>query len=144
MARNQIDQTFDGAHLLKDAGAITSSAAAQVGGSARQLDLGAARMDGRVIVDVTALDVANGDEIYTLEFQLSNTSGFGSGVVVSAALRLGDSSTTGGSADSTTGRQELGVTNEVNGVTYRYARMFTRCAGTSPSINYTAFLAKSA
>lgn len=141
MARQQKDFTYDNATLLKDAGAITADAAAQVSASNKILDLGAARMDGRVIVDVSAIDVSSADEVYVLIAQFSNSSTFASGVIGGVALRLGAAAALQGeSAASVVGRYELPVTNEINGTTYRYMRMYTDVGGTTPSINYTAFL----
>lgn len=145
MARQQKDATYDHATLLKDAGAVTSSAAAEVASAARVLDLGMdSRVDGRVIADITAITTAAADQVYGIEFQVSNSATFASGVVVAASLRVGHATAVGGSSNTAApARLELGVTNEVNGVRYRYARAFTRVAGTgSPSINYTAHLAR--
>lgn len=137
MPRQQKDQTYDHAHLMKDAGAVTAAAAAQVGGEDRVLDLGAGRIDGRVIVDVSALTVST-DERYDIELQLLNVD---NEVVIGATLVLGEAAAAGNQEDSVPGRYELHVTNEVNGVIYPKARLFTRAAGTAESINYTAFLA---
>lgn len=145
MARNQKDEIFDTATQLKDAGAITADAPAQVGGANAILDLGLARVDARVVVDVSAIDVASGDELYNLRFQLSNSASFASGVIGGPILQLGDSTVLiGESADSLVGRYEMGVCNEVNGTLYRYARLYTDVGGTTPSINYTAYLVKKA
>lgn len=143
MARNQKDFTYDNKLLLKDAGLVAVSAAATVLGSAATavLDLGAARMDGRVIVDASAIESDTGDELFTVIAQFSNAIGFGSGVFSGAALLLGHSATTLDSAVSAAGRRELHVTNEINGVTYRYMRLFTKVAGTvATGVNFTAFL----
>ena len=89
MARNQKDFTYDNDLLLKDAGLVASSAAATVSASAKQLDLGAARVDGRVIVDISAIEVDTGNEKYEIEVQVSNTSGFGAGIFIAALAKLG-------------------------------------------------------
>jgi hypothetical protein len=135
MAINQKSFTYDALHLLKASGAVTSTGASSI------LDLGAARWDGRVIVDVSALDTASADESYELRVQVSNSSTFASGIQTVGAFKFGDSSLTGGSADSTTGRFELGVSNEYNGTTYRYIRINAVIAGTTPTITYAAYLA---
>lgn len=141
MARQQKDFTYDNALLLKDTGAISADAAAQVGGSARVLTLGAGRMDGRVIVDVSALDVVTGDESHVVATQFSNSPTFASGVVGGTMLRLGGATAlVGESAASVAGRYELPCTNEINGVIYSYMRLYTDVSGTTPSITYTAFL----
>jgi hypothetical protein len=119
--------------LMKDAGAITASAAAQVGGSARQIDVGGAsksRFEADLVIDVSALDLASTNETYQIEFELSDTSGFGSGVIDYVTIPI-----------LATGRVVVGVSNVKSGTAYRYARLTTTVGGTTPSINYTAFLA---
>lgn len=140
MAYNQKSATLDALLRLKDAGLVASSAAATVGGSARVLDLGAGRVDGRVQVRLTAVEVATGDEVYRIITQFSNSATFASGVVNGPALIVGDSSTTAASADNVAGEElELPFANEVNGTVYRYMRVFTQIAGTiATGINYTA------
>jgi hypothetical protein len=139
MARNQKDFTFDYDLRLKDAGLIAADAAAQVGGSDKIIDLGAARVDGRVIVDVTAVEVASNDERYLIKTQFSNAADFGSGIVGGAALDVGALEVTKDSADTVVGRYELPFTNQLNGVVYRYMRIFTEVQGTiATGINYVA------
>lgn len=139
----QNSYTFDAGLELKDAGAITADAAAQVDAADKIVDLGASsRFDGRAIIDVSALDVASGNELYKIKIQVSSSATFASGVVTVAVIELGDSSVTGNTADSTTGRYELPFTNEYDGTIYRYLRAYTDVAGTTPSINYTCWVAK--
>lgn len=140
MARNSRDFTIDALLQLKDAGAITADAAAQVSGAAKVLDLGLGRIDARIVVDVTAIDVSSGDESYLIKTQFSNTSDLSAGVVGGTALHLGDSTVTLNSADSVVGRYEISFTNEINGTLYRYMRLFTDVGGTTPSINYVAYV----
>ena len=139
MARNSKDFTYDHALLLKDAGAVTASGNATVASSARVLDLGDGRVDGRVVCDVSAIDVADANESYIVQLQVSNAIGFDSGVVAIASKQLGAATPTGNSAATPAGRYEIHFSNEENGVRYRYARVRYVLAGTSPSINFTAF-----
>jgi hypothetical protein len=140
MARNSKDFTYDHALLMKDAGLIASSAAAQVGGSAKVLDLGAGRVDARVVLQITAVEVASNDEVYDIEVQLSNSATFASGIVISGIARLGALEASFESADTVAGRREIHFANEVDGTLYRYARLFTRVAGqVATGINYSAF-----
>lgn len=145
MARNRIDYTFDSDTELKDSSvAIAASAAAQVGAVDQILDLGAGRMDGVVVIDVTALDVAAGDEI-TVFFQVSDggpgTTAFEAGNWKAAgAMIFGDVTLNGSKVDSVIGHYELHVCNEINGTVYRYARLYSLLAA-SGSLTYTAFLA---
>lgn len=147
LQRNRMDATFDFALRLKDAGAIGASAAAQVGGVDKILDMGAARFDGRVIVDVTACEVDTGNEKYQIMVQGSTSPTFASGVWNLAALILGDSSVSLETVDTAATRhQEIPFTNEVNGIVYRYIRLYTFVAGTiaSGGINYVGNLVKAA
>ena len=141
--RNSRDFTFDAALQLKDAGAVTASGAAQVGGSAKILDMGAARFDGRAIVDITAIETDTGNELYTILIQGSNSATFASTNVNLGATLVGDSSVSLESVDSTIGSREIAISNEVNGTVYRYVRAYTIVAGTIVSgINYIAFLVR--
>ncbi len=158
MTRNRKDRSFDAATELKDAGAITADAAAQVGGSDQILDLeeggglfdtpsgsDGSRFDGSVIIDVTALDIVSNDEIYKIIAQVSSSPTFASDIKNVAILELADTAVaSGGADDGEVGHYELGFTNEQNGVARRYARLFTDVTGTTPSIDYVAHLAKKA
>lgn len=140
MPRNQKDFTYDNALLLKDAGAITASAAGTVAAVARVLDLGQGRLDARVIVDISAISVSVADQLYGVEVQLSDVANFATGIRIGSTLRFGHQTATGESAGTVIGRYENAFTNELNGVIYRYARAFARIAGTTPSINFTAYI----
>jgi hypothetical protein len=139
MPRNSKDFTYDHALLLKDAGALTSSANSQVSGQARVLDLGAGRVDGRVVLDVSAIDTVTGDESYIAQVQVSNSATFASGVVAIASKQLGGATPTGNTVATPIGRYEVHFSNEENGVLYRYARLRWVIAGTTPSVNAVAF-----
>lgn len=143
MPRNQKDSTYDHQLLLKDAGAVTTSGNGTVAAAARVIDLGASRCDFRVLVDVAAIDVADGNENYILQVQVSNSPSFANTVVAVASKQLGDSTVTGNTVDSVIGRYEIATSNEENGVVYRYLRIRHVLAGTTPSINYTAYAVKS-
>ena len=140
MARNSHDFTPDAEFLLKDAGLVAADAAAQVDAADKIVNLGAGRVDGRVIVDVSAIEVASGDESYRIKLQFSSSSTFASAVIGGTQLHLGDSSVLiGESADSATGRYEIPFTNEINGTVYPYMRVYTDVAGTiATGINFTA------
>lgn len=142
MARNQKDFTYDNAMLLKDAGLVAADAAGTVSAAARILDLGAARLDGRVIVDISAIEVATGDERYDINVQFSSSSSFASDVVQGAGISVGAAATIPGqSAATVVGRQEFHFSNEINGTTYRYMRVYTNVSGTiATGINYTAYV----
>lgn len=141
MARNQRDRMLDGDLILKDAGLVAADAAATVGGSAAVLDLGDVRMDGVVQIDATAIEVASNDELFLITAQFSDSSTFASGILNGPTYALGAFEISKQSADSATGRYEMGVSNEINGTTYRYMRLYTECQGSiATGINYSARL----
>lgn len=141
MSRNQKDATFDYSLRLKDAGLVAASAAAQVGGVDKILDVGADRIDGRVIVDISAIETGTGDEDYRIFVQGSSSSTFASGVFNLGSLLVGDSSKCLETVDSVAGRREIAFCNEVSGTTYQYIRVYTFVAGTiATGINFTANL----
>lgn len=139
----QTRQLLDSATQLKDAGLVAASAQTQVGGSNVKLDFGSGKpfTEVKLMIDISAIEVASGDEKYEIEYQLSDSATFASGNVVAAVIKVGDSSVTGGSADNAAGGPiTLGVTNEFQGTRYQYARLYTRVAGTiATGINYTAY-----
>lgn len=116
--------------IFKDAGAVTATGSDQVGGSAKIIDLGAARFEAVLIVDVSACDATDSNETYAVNIELSNDAGFASGNVVPFTLNI---------PRGTTGRAEVAFTNVVFGTLYRYARTSRTLGGTTPSINYTAW-----
>lgn len=146
MTRNSIDFTFDYDLRLKDAGLIAADDVAQVGGSDAILDLGAGRFDGRVIIDATAVEVADGNERFDIGLQFSNSATFASGVFQGPMQPLGDAGAiVGADSDNGAGRYELPFCNQLNGVTYRYMRMQIDVAGTvGTGVNFTANVVKAA
>lgn len=121
---------FDKDLELKDAGAITADAAAQVGGSARVLDLGPGnRFEGVIVVNVSALDLSSSDETYDIVVQVEAASGFGAPVEL-VRYKI-----------TAIGRYEIPFVNQKGATEYRYLRLFTDVGGTTPSINYTAYAA---
>ncbi len=130
-------KTYDHATLLKAAGLVAASAAGSI-----ILDLGDGFMDADCVLDVTALEVATGDEIYTISVEGSNVAAMTSGSVELAKMTLGNNPAPA-DADTSVGRHILPFRNELNGTLYRYVRLYTTVAGTiATGINYTAFLAK--
>ena len=131
------NKTYDHATLLKAAGAVAASAAGSV-----ILDLGDGFMEADLVIDVTALEVADGNEIYTVSLEGSSVAAMTSGSVELAKLTFGNNPAPA-DADTAVGRHVLPVRNELNGTLYRYVRVYTTVAGTvATGINYSAFLAK--
>lgn len=134
---------YDKEMLMKDAGLVAASAAAEVESAAKILDVGAARFEGVLVVDVSAIEIASNDEEYDIIVQGSNSATFASGIENLAQLNLGATEVRqGGAQDSTAGRYELPFINQQDDTTYRYLRVYTVVAGTiATGINYTAFIA---
>jgi hypothetical protein len=129
--------TYDDSLELKAAGLVAASAA-----EATILDLGAGFVQGSIVIDVSAVEVASTDEIYTICLEGSNVAAMTSGSVTLAMQEHGNAAAPA-DADTGTGRFVLPFTNEQNGTVYRYVRIYTRVAGTvATGINYTAFVAK--
>jgi len=150
MARNQKDATYDHAHLLKDAHLVAADDPAQVAGADKIVDLGAGRVDGRVIVDITVIEVDSNDERYFICTQFSDVFDFDTGsevIVTGTCLQVGALEITDDTQDTPVGRFELPFTNEINGEIYRYMRVRTQVEGTiagGGGINFKAYLAKAA
>lgn len=140
MFRNH-DATLDTALLLKDAGLIAADT------THLELDLGGTEwVKGRIIIDITACEVATGDEAYKLQFLGGETAAF------STAYELGvktfGHSSVNGNAVSTApvGRHVLYVDNIAhtsatldNPKPMRYVRLATDVTGTiATGINFKA------
>lgn len=136
--------TLDSAIQMKDAGAMTSTAITQVGGSNKALDLGAATYQRfALVVDVSAIDTANGDESYTITVQGSSASGFSPLYILTRTI-LGDSSVSGNAIDTLPGRYVIYGDNVINlagsqTANAQYLRVSVGIAGTTPSINFQAW-----
>jgi hypothetical protein len=57
----------DYTHTLKDAGLVASSAAGQVDSSDKIVDLGEGLVEGKFIIDVTAIEIDTNNEEYEIE-----------------------------------------------------------------------------
>lgn len=157
MKANRFSQVVDANTILKDAGALTASAACQVGGSARVIDTGASigpsagmgdgpLTPGTIVIDVTAMDITSTNEIYDIVLQGSPDAAFGTAgnIVELATLSLGAKGPkrTDCDKDDVIGRYLLPFVNWYAGTHYRYLRLYVAIGGTTPSINFTAFMGK--
>lgn len=145
--------SFDANLLLSDnAAAYTADGYSQVAGADAVLDLGGnqgttplqqARIDAMCVIDVTAIDIASGNETYVLRILGCNLSSFASGVVELAAITLGKGASLvpATQADSVVGRYELPFCTEQANAKYQYVKMYVDTGGTSPSISFQAFVA---
>ena len=130
--------TYDDALSLKDSGAVTTTTT-----ESTILDLGAGLVDGYLVLDVSACEVASTDEIYNVILEGSNVAAMSSGSVSLARIMMGNV-TAPADADTATGRFVVPFRNEQNGTTYRYVRLYTGVAGTidTTGLTYSAFIAK--
>jgi hypothetical protein len=129
--------TYDDALELKAAGLVAATTT-----ETTILDLGAGLVDANLVLDVSAVEVASGDEKYTIHIEGSNVAAMTSGSVSLAAIFMGNT-TAPMDAATGTGRFVVPFRNEQNGTVYRYIRIYTLVAGTiATGINFSAFVAK--
>lgn len=127
---------YDDALSLRDASLLAATAT-----ETTILDLGAGLVDGNLVIDVSAIEVASGNEKYTIHLEGSNVAAMTSGSVTLANIPLGNA-TDPADAATGTGRFVVPFRNEQNGTNYRYVRIYTLVAGTiATGINFAAFLA---
>ena len=135
--------TYDDLLEMKDAGALTASAAATVDGVAQIVDVGSGLFEGNLVVDVSAIEVDTATDKYEIRVEGSTKSDFSNTYTQLASLMLGHKTAISGDVTSTTGRYILPFTNEKNGVIYRYLRVYVIIAGTiATGINFTAHIGK--
>lgn len=131
--------TQDSALVLKAAGLLAASADGAI------IDLGDGLVEGYLVIDLTACEIATGDEIYTISLEGSNTAAMNSGSVCLAKKVFGNLVVPMDAALSAAGRYVIPFINaeSVNGVNYRYVRLSTLVAGTiATGINFSAFIGK--
>jgi hypothetical protein len=143
------NKTFDVDLELKDAGLLAASAACQVDSAAQIVDLGDGLVEGDIIIDVSACEVASDDEKYVIGAQISSSATFASDIYEVCTLPLGSAGTAAGDnlagdTDMGIGRYVLPFRNEIaEGVKKRYLRLYVTISGTiATGINFTAYLAK--
>ena len=129
--------TYDDALELKAAGLLAASADGSI------VDLGEGLVDGFIVIDVTAVEIASGNEIYTISLEGSNVAAMTSGSVCLAKKVFGNLVVPMDAALSASGRYVIPFRNEEGGSTFRYVRLSTLIAGTiATGINFAAFMAK--
>lgn len=130
-------------HIMKDAGLVAADAAATVDSVAKIANLGAGVVEGKLVLDVTALEIASNDEVYKVTLQGSSKSDFADSIVDLAEITLGAAEVIGGDQDSETGRYQVPFCTEKNGTVWPYVRVYTDVAGTiATGINFSAYLSK--
>lgn len=164
---NQRTYSFDANAVLSDnAAAYTASGYLQAFGADGVVDLGGnqgvtvtlpsiddvssitpqqPRIDAMLILDITALDIASGNETYQIDLMGSNDPNFAAAAPVClAGIQLGKGASLRGAVaqkDSVIGRVELGFTNNLAGSIYQFVKAYLTTGGTTPSINISSFIA---
>lgn len=129
--------TYDTALVAKTAGLLAASADGTI------IDLGDGLVDGFLVIDLTACEIASGNEIYTVSLEGSDAAAMDSGSVCLAKKVFGNLVVPMDAALSASGRYVVPFRNEEGGETFRYVRLSTLIAGTiATGINFSAFLAK--
>jgi hypothetical protein len=148
----QIQQfQYDEDLIIHDSAAKTASFKGEVGGSAKVIDFGVGEPyhKMRVILDVSAYDATTGDERYTVVAQFSSAADFSTTAPTvtyhSTLWEFGAKAAlnTAGYANTLaplTGERNRVIENIVDGLPYRYMRLYVTISGTSPSITCTARL----
>jgi hypothetical protein len=129
--------TYDDALSLKDAGLLAASEDGSI------LDLGEGLVDGYLVIDMSACEVASGNEIYTVSLEGSTVAAMSSESVCLAKKVFGNLVVPMDAALSAAGRYVIPFRNEEGGELQRYVRLSTLIAGTiATGINFSAFIAK--
>ena len=137
MANLYSQYTYDTELSLKAAGLVAASADGSI------LDIGEGLVDGFLVIDVSAVEIASGDERYTISLEGSNVAAMDSGSVCLAKKVFGNLVVPMDAALSASGRYVVPFRNEEGGTTFRYVRLSTLVAGTvATGINFAAFIAK--
>lgn len=150
--------------------AMTVSGVAQYGGADGLWDTGGnqgvtpvqqARAEAALVIYLQNIDVASGDELYTLIVQGSNDPAFGednvqnlaamdfgaensrlgAGTTLTTATPPGQAAGAGVTTYPLNSMYELFFTTEQNNVKYQYVRVYVQISGTSPTITFNAFIA---
>ena len=139
----QAQRTLDELLKLKDAGLVAATANAQVGGSDQILDMGSATFRGDVLHDISAVEIASGDEVYKLVVQGSSSPTFASDIQDLCHFEIGDASTraTGADVNGSPGRYLIPMCNVIDDIAYQYVRLRIVVAGTvATGINVQSYL----
>ena len=132
---------LDDQHILKDAGAVTSSGYGTVDATAKVVNLGSGLVRGNTIIELTAMALTDNDELYQLHLMGGDDSSFTKEVAL-ATVEIGCKEVTEATHDSKIGRYILPFENEKNGVVFPYVRIRHTISGTTPGIDYTCRLEK--
>jgi|GEM_PF-769470 len=134
---------FDVQHELKEAGLVASNLAGAMGGQAKVVNLGRELVEGKLVIDVAALEIDSGDELYRVKLQGSAAHDFSAYVEDLAILEIGAKEVLGGDQDSLTGRYVLPFSNVKGLYVWPYVRLYTEVSGSvATGINFSAHLTR--
>lgn len=133
----------DGQKFIKDAASaalLHSGTLAASGAGTGIFDTGGATTKGEIYLNVTAVEVDTGDEIYTIYVEGCNASPFAGDMMrLGGGLELGDAVPLIGTTDKGVGNYVIPFTNDINGTVWRYLRLYVVIAGTiATGITFTA------
>ncbi len=132
---------FDVRHELKDAGLVASNLAGTVDGQAQVLDVGFAVVEGVLVIDVSAIEIASNNEKYAIKLQGSVREDFAHSYEDLAVLELGAKEVLGGDQDSGIGVYAIPFANIRKDKLFPYLRLYTVVSGdVATGINFTARL----
>ncbi|MBW2593396.1 MAG: hypothetical protein JRE58_10440 [Deltaproteobacteria bacterium] len=131
-----------GTYILKHGGLVAATVSGEYSGECVVCDFGAgALMEGTMFIDISAIEIADNDELYKISLQGSSKSNFSDTYEDLAILEVGANEVLGGDQDSETGRYKVPFRNERNGTIYRYGRVYTTVSGTvGTGVNFTCWL----
>lgn len=119
---------------LHSAGEITTTTAGTVGGSVRVLDTKGAYFGGDLVLLINSADETTGNEIYTITFEGADNEAMDSNLVTLASIPV---------TAALVGKIVRHVSNWYHENTFkRYVRVRATLAGTTPILDYEAFLSK--
>lgn len=137
MANKYSQFIYDSDLEMKAAGLVDASEDGSI------LDLGDGVVDGFLVVDLSACEIATGNEIYTVSIEGSAVAAMTSGSVCLGKKVFGNLVVPMDAALSAAGRYVIPFRNEEGGTVVRYVRLSTLVAGTiATGINFAAFIAK--
>lgn len=136
---------YDSELEFKDAGALTESGAFKVDDATSVIDLGSnAPQSIDCVIDVDAIVINDNDELYRLVIFGADDAAVATPKEPLAEIELGALEVLGAGSqfdtDSDIGRYILPFRNERNGRSYRYISGYAVISGSTPSINFTAYL----
>lgn len=134
---------FDERHELKDAALVATDQAGTVGGESQVVYLGAAPVEGKLVIDVSALEIASNNELYRVKLQGSSRADFAHNIEDLAILELGAKEVLGGDQDSQAGRYVVPFSNAKGSYVWPYVRLYTDVSGSIASgIDFSAHLTR--